>query len=302
MKKTILLLVIAIIMLSGVEASAQTFPYGINYQAVARDANGNPPPVNTSEPLRFTIYKTSATGAVVWQEIQNALTTNSMGQFSAIIGAGQPQVPFVAASFSQINWSNDSYFLKVELQTGISTFVQIGVTTQFQSVPYALSSPDPTPAGVISAFGGINAPAGYLMCRGQAVARPVGGVGVYAKLYAAIGTAYGNGDGSTTFNVPDFRGMFLRGVDSTAINDPNASSRIAVNGGNSGAMLGSKQVDDFKSHTHILPGGLRTNYPNGAGTIFGLDLGLTTHDESTFPTGGSETRPKNIYVNYIIKY
>jgi len=45
-------------------------------------------------------------------------------------------------------------------------------------------------------------------------------------LFAVIGTSYGNGDGNTTFNVPDFRGKFLRGWDNNAGVDPEASSRV----------------------------------------------------------------------------
>jgi microcystin-dependent protein len=62
------------------------------------------------------------------------------------------------------------------------------------------------PTGSFIPFGGTSVPSGFLLCNGQAVSRTT-----YADLYAAIGTAYGNGDGSTTFNVPDMRGMFLRG-------------------------------------------------------------------------------------------
>lgn len=63
------------------------------------------------------------------------------------------------------------------------------------------------PAGVEVSFPGTTAPDGWLFCRGQAVSRTT-----YADLFAAIGTAHGSGDGSTTFNLPDRRGMFLRGV------------------------------------------------------------------------------------------
>lgn len=311
MKKTIILLALTIT--TSIAALAQTFPYGINYQAVARDANGNAQ-VNTSVPLRFTIKKTSASGINVWQETQTQ-NTNSMGQFNAVIGTGVAVNPFITTNFSQINWSNDNYFLMVEIQTGISTFAQIGATTQFQSVPYALAAPDPTPAGAIIAFGGINAPAGYLLCRGQVVSR----AGAYARLFAAIGTAYGNGDGSTTFNVPDFRGMFLRGMDSTAINDPNAATRTAVNGGNSGAKVGSVETDALQGHLHgwrgfqgiSLSGGGGSWVPRAGSTVTNTAYPGDDGDIILNPTGdgvngtvrtSSETRPKNISVNYIIKY
>jgi len=309
MKKTILL--IALVILANLSTFAQTFPYGINYQAVARDANGNAQ-VNQPTPLRFTIYKTSATGTIVWQETQTA-TTNSIGQFNAIIGNGLSTGAGSLGSFSAINWSNDNYYLKVELQTGISTFVAMGPTTQFQSVPYALTAPDPTPAGVISAYGGTIAPSGYLLCQGQAVSR----TGIYAKLYNAIGISYGWGDGSTTFNVPDFRGMFLRGVDGGTGNDPDAATRTATNNGSSQNNVGSKQDDSFQGHGHNL---IRTSDNSPAGTNTGtqgssagsgvLIAGSIPVIASTpielngngIPRLSSETRPKNVYVNYIIKY
>jgi microcystin-dependent protein len=64
------------------------------------------------------------------------------------------------------------------------------------------------PAGVILPYGGSSAPSGYLLCYGQAVSRTT-----YATLFAAIGTAYGVGDGTTTFNVPDLRGRVPAGKD-----------------------------------------------------------------------------------------
>ena len=58
-------------------------------------------------------------------------------------------------------------------------------------------------AGIINAYAGSTAPDGYLMCDGSAVSRTN-----YAALFAAIGTTYGAGDGSTTFNVPNLSGRF----------------------------------------------------------------------------------------------
>ena len=89
MKKTITNLIKAITvycLLLTVNCNAQTFPYGINYQAVARDANGNANH-NQQVPVQFTIYQHSSTGTMVYQERQ-VLTTNAMGQFNAVIGNG----------------------------------------------------------------------------------------------------------------------------------------------------------------------------------------------------------------------
>lgn len=166
------------------------------------------------------------------------------------------------------------------LSTGQITLAQL--TT---AILEALEQP-----GVVKAYGGTTPPAGYLLCDGSAVSRAT-----YSVLYAVIGDAFGNGDGSSTFNVPDVRGLFLRGVTGASANDPDASSRTASNpGGNTGNAVGSYQVDDFGAHSHVINSG------SAAGG--GGQSGLTgSPSASTLATGGNETRPKNLYVNYIIK-
>ena len=64
------------------------------------------------------------------------------------------------------------------------------------------------PAGAVMPFAGSTAPAGWLLCFGQAVSRSQ-----YGELFAVLGTSYGVGDGSTTFNLPDLRGRVVAGVD-----------------------------------------------------------------------------------------
>lgn len=64
------------------------------------------------------------------------------------------------------------------------------------------------PAGSVNYFANSTAPNGYLECNGQSVNR-----NTYAELFAAIGIVYGAGNGSTTFNLPDLRGEFVRGLD-----------------------------------------------------------------------------------------
>ena len=88
------------------------------------------------------------------------------------------------------------------------------------------------PAGVFVPYAGETAPAGWLLCDGSAVSRTT-----YAALFAAVGTAYGTGDGSTTFNLPDMRGEFLRGWDNGR-------------GIDSGRALGSSQNGQNQSHAH----------------------------------------------------
>jgi len=157
------------------------------------------------------------------------------------------------------------------------------------------------PTGAITMYGGTTAPGGFFICDGSTVSRTT-----YSDLYAVIGDSFGNGDGSTTFNVPDFRGIFPRGVDSGAGRDPNAASRTAPNpGANTGDNVGSYQPDEFRSHSHVEVGSVSFAGPGfstvmGAATLGSNTPATTIH--STLTTGGSETRPINLYVNFIIKY
>ena len=103
-----------------------------------------------------------------------------------------------------------------------------------------------TPSGAVTAFAGVNAPSGWLACDGSAISRTQ-----YAALYAAIGVASGSGDGVSTFNVPDYRGRFLRGVDDGTGADPDAKSRTAAaQGANVGDAVGSLEAWAFASHQH----------------------------------------------------
>lgn len=89
------------------------------------------------------------------------------------------------------------------------------------------------PAGAIQLFAMSAVPSGWLECNGAAVSRTT-----YANLFAAIGTTYGAGNGTTTFNLPDLRGMFVRGWDNGRSLDP-------------GRALGSQQAAANNPHTHI---------------------------------------------------
>lgn len=88
------------------------------------------------------------------------------------------------------------------------------------------------PPGALLPFMGSAVPAGYLLANGAAVSRQS-----YAALFAAIGTTYGAGNGTTTFNLPDTRGVFLRGLDNGR-------------GLDAGRALGAYQADSYASHGH----------------------------------------------------
>jgi microcystin-dependent protein len=177
--------------------------------------------------------------------------------------------------------------------------------------------PDLTPPGTIAAFGGTVAPTGWALCNGQTLSRTTD-----AALFGVIGVNYGVGDGATTFNVPNLQGKFLRGVDNAQGNDPNVTGRTA-NGAGLKDAPGSTQGDATKApntqfitnstgdHTHTM-GAFRQSgngYDSGsarsAWEFWGapnMNTGSSGSHSHTISGGDNETRPKNVYVNYIIKY
>jgi len=108
------------------------------------------------------------------------------------------------------------------------------------------------PAGCTIPFAGTTAPSLFLLCYGQEVSRTT-----YSALFLAIGTTYGSGDGSTTFNLPDLRGRTVAGLDNmggtTAGRVTNSESGIT--GTTLGASGGSQSVaintSQMPSHTHV---------------------------------------------------
>ena len=138
----------------------------------------------------------------------------------------------------------------------------------------------------------------WILCDGSAVLR----AGANAALFSMLGITYGAGDLSTTFNVPDYRGEFLRGTDAAAGNDPDAAGRTDRGDGVAGDNVGTKQLDNFASHTHDVLGDSQT----GAGsthiqvTHFQGQPPNETIPNVALSEGGNETRPRNVYVDYYI--
>ncbi|MRR56972.1 MAG: hypothetical protein EG824_01985 [Deltaproteobacteria bacterium] len=136
------------------------------------------------------------------------------------------------------------------------------------------------PAGSLMMWPANTPPTGWLERNGDAISRTT-----YSDLFAVIGTTFGVGDGSTTFNLPDDRGLFIRAWDHGAGIDP-------------GRVFGSYQQDEIKSHNHSCPGINEL----GDGTVFERGPGPSDGNVTTSATGGSETRPKNRAYLPIIKY
>jgi phage-related tail fiber protein len=143
--------------------------------------------------------------------------------------------------------------------------------------------------GQVCFFAMNSAPSGFLTCAGQAVSRTT-----YSALFTAIGTTYGSGDGSTTFNLPDLRGEFVRGMDNGR-------------GIDSGRVFGSSQTDALQGHKHSIddpgfnPPGVSNGALNAGATGFyqrGVDtIRVTspiTDGSNGTPRTAAETRPRNV--------
>ena len=152
------------------------------------------------------------------------------------------------------------------------------------------------PSGAVMAFAMQTAPVGWIECRGQAISRTT-----YADLFSAIGTTFGAGDGSTSFNLPNLRGEFIRGWDNGR-------------GIDSGRTFGSAQGSANLAHTHGItdPGHAHSynggnlkgclndsppdDYANNGGTTESAVTGITIDS-----SGGTEARQRNIAMMYCIK-
>jgi len=129
MKKVYLLF--ALIICTLVDLSAQSVPLGINYQAAARDAQGNIL-VNQEVRLRISLLSDGAEGHVLYREVHNT-KTNKLGLFRLVIGQGKP----VAGVFSEVTWSENEVWMDIALfDEGENRFQSVG-TSRLLAVPYA---------------------------------------------------------------------------------------------------------------------------------------------------------------------
>lgn len=119
------------------------------------------------------------------------------------------------------------------------------------------------PTGTVVSYAGSTAPAGWLLCDGLAINRTT-----YANLFAAIGSTYGNGNGSSTFNLPDLRGRIVFGVDNMG---GTSANRLTTTGGISanntlGATCGTQSITlttpNLPTHNHPFTGGQSTTSDN----------------------------------------
>jgi hypothetical protein len=301
---------------------AISVPPLINYQGRLTDAQGKG--LTAEKMLEFNIYDQAVGGEPVWgpQVFDKIFLVD--GYFNVILGTTDSNGKSIADAFS-----SEKRFLGIKVTEPGGAFEsvpEISPRQQILSAPFSIRAGNGSPVGAVHSYVGKTDPPGWLLCDGRAVSRAE-----YKELFELVGTFYGDGDGLTTFNIPDYRGMFLRGADdpdedgemSAAGRDPDTASRIRpFDDETAGGVIGSIQLDSMQSHkhldrghSHIIAEGTKKHF--NTGHTFGIrvasggrtetgkaDLGDPVDSESGAGEvrHGNETRPINIYVNYIVKY
>ena len=151
---------------------------------------------------------------------------------------------------------------------------------------WPVSTPAGVPTGSVFTMATTTVPSGYLECDGSAVSRTT-----YADLFAAIGTTWGSGNGSSTFNVPDLRGEFVRGWDNGR-------------GIDTGRTFASSQSHQLQLHSHTESYNVASSGQDQAGSGSGDNDNVGSKQTATSGTTGnfgSETSPRNIAMMYVIK-
>ena len=152
----------------------------------------------------------------------------------------------------------------------------------------SVKADDQVPLNIIESYG-------WMLCDGRTLNKLN-----YPELFSVLGYLYG-GSGDN-FVLPDYRGLFLRGTDAGSGMDPDAAKRMKANGDGKSAAIGSYQCDALQTHTHTYQAvSLAAVSQSGSAAAQTTTDKATSAPDSPAKTS-SETRPKNISVNYIIKY
>ena len=275
---------------------------------------GVPAGTVSSLPIRFS------------SDTDTGVFTNSADDFSVVTG-GTRRAHFDSNGITirdrkalRLRDTSNSNFVAIQAPSNVASDITLTLPSSDGNANDVLQSdgsgnlsfaalPQAVPTGSVHMMATTTAPSGYLKCNGAAVSRTT-----YADLFAIIGTTHGEGDGSSTFNVPDLRGEFVRGWDDGR-------------GIDSGRSFASSQSDQNKQHNHTAtstvtdPGhnhvyidqqahnegyrpwkagdndcGQRDKNTNNAFTGISVSTSVSVAND-----GGSEARPRNIAMMYVIK-
>lgn len=218
-------------------------------------------------------------GAAFRADLNNALAAIATNQSGSV--EPNPSFPFQF-------WADTGNGLLKQRNAANTAWIKLG--------PLGVSNFGLVMPGTVAFHAKNAAPAGWLKCNGGAVSRTT-----YAELFAEIGTIFGAGDGSTTFNLPELRGEFVRGWDDGR-------------GVDAGRAFSSTQLQSFQTHSHELDARIlignasRSAFNAGiaAGSAYSLvgqiaDTGASG-STATANGGANETRPRNIALLACIKY
>ena len=170
------------------------------------------------------------------------------------------------------------------------------------------------PTGIVVPYAGTSEPSGYLFCYGQQISRTT-----YSDLFSAVGTTYGVGDGSTTFNLPDLRGRVVAGQDDmggSSANRLTGSPSGGVNGDTLGAAGGDEghqlTAAQLASHTHAAGSYQTSSIPGGTGegeaSVFVTQNDSSQSSSTTLSvsgssgSAGSNAEHNNVQPTFILNY
>ena len=267
----------ATIPLSQTDATRASYEQGFPALNMTPIAAGGVPP--SGQDFNGILYDLS--NAVMWQQAAGILPWSAEFAQSPV-SSGYPKNALVVHNAVLYQSSVDN---NTETPGAGTNWQGVGVSNASQpkhAVTLGQMQDLIPPAGSILITAANLPPAGYLRANGAAVSRTA-----YAELFAAVGTTYAAGDGSTTFNLPDLRGEFIRGFD-------------GGRGVDSGRQIGSFQSDAIGAHSHAYK---VSDVSTGSGGVINpISNDSGTYVKTTNFTGGNETRPRNVALMMCIKY